>query len=232
VLVAGAFLVAFLTKDPTASGGEAAARPRSRSNPRVFFTALRHRDFTWAFLARVAFMVGHWTISTYQLYTLTDYIGVERLPGEGAASAVALLATLKLGVALATALMAGPLSDRLDRRKVFVIAGSLGVAAGICIPLLWPTWAGMVAYAVVVGFFYGVYLAVDHAIMTLVLPNADDVARDLGLLQIATTGPQVAGPFIAAVVITLGGGYAPLFAFAAVIAAASALLILPIRGVR
>lgn len=232
LLVVGAVLVAVLTRDPTAEAPSRAPSPPRGPGAASLLSVLRDRDYLWAFVARITFMVGHWTISTYQLYTLTDYIGVANLPSGDPASAVAVIGTLKLGIAFVTALVAGPLSDRLERRKIFVVIGALGVAAGIALPLMWPTWAGMVAYAVVVGFFYGIFLAVDHALMTLVLPRQADAARDLGLLQVATTGPQIAGPFIAALVITLGGGYAPLFAFAAVMAALSAVLILPIRGVR
>jgi len=83
----------------------------------------------------------------------------------------------------------------------------------------------------VVGFFFGVYMAVDQAIMTLVLPDPENTARDLGLLNVATTGPQIAGPFLAALVITVAGGYAPLFVFAAVAALLSAFFISPIRKV-
>lgn len=230
LMVAGAILLTLFSREP-----RSAPSPESESTLRALgqlFGALKHRDYAWAFASRATFMLGHWTISTYQLYTVTDYIGADNVPAGNAPAAVALLATLKLVIALLTALVAGPLSDRTQRRKIFVIVASVGVAAGICIPILFPTWAGMIAYAAVVGFFYGVYLAVDYALLTLVLPREEDTARDLGLLNVATTGPQIAGPFIAALVITVTGGYTLLFAFAAVVAAASALLVAPIRNVR
>ena len=95
-----------------------------------------------------------------------------------------------------------------------------------------PTFTGMIIFSVVVGIFFGAYYAVDAAIMTLVLPKAENSARDLGLLNIGNTGPQIAGPFIAALVITLLGGYQALYIFCAVIAVISAFLILPIRKIR
>ncbi|WP_137844026.1 MFS transporter [Microbacterium sp. 2FI] len=230
LLVVGATTLVLFTRDPTA-GADAETTPRERRRT-GFFSGLRDHDFAWAFWARVTIMTGHWTISTYQLYTLTDYIGVENLPGGNAAAAVALLATVKLSLAFVTGLAAGPISDRIGRRKIFVVIASLGIAAGITVPIFVPTWTGMIVYTAMVGFFYGMFLAVDQAILTLVLPRAADTARDLGLLNVATTGPQIAGPFIAALVISFGGGYAPLFGFAAVLAALSALLILPLRGIR
>jgi MFS family permease len=232
LLVVGTLLLVFLAPDPTAGRSVEAAATRERQSLKTFFSGLADHDFSWAFWARVAIMIGYWTIATYQLYTLTDYIGAKNLPGGNVAGAVALLGTINMGATFVTTLIAGPLSDKIGRRKIFVIISSFGVAAGALIPVFFPTFGGMIAYSVVAGLFFGVYSAVDQAIMTLVLPHAENNARDLGLLNVATTGPQIAGPFIAALVITAFSGYAPLFVFAAVAAALSAFFIIPIRKVR
>ncbi len=231
LLVVGTLLLVVLAPDPTA-GQPVPQSAKERQSIRYFFTSLRDHDFAWAFWSRATIMIGYWTVSTYQLYTLTDYIGEENLPGGSAASAVALLGTINLGVSVIAALIAGPLSDRLNRRKAFVIVASVGIAAGALIPAFWPSWAGMVTYSIIVGAFFGIYSAVDQAIMTLVLPDPENTARDLGLLNVATTGPQIAGPFLAAIVITVTGGYAPLFVFTAIAAALSAFFVAPIRKVR
>ncbi|MFT4306853.1 MAG: MFS transporter [Microbacterium sp.] len=232
LMVVGTALLVVIAPDPTAGAGQQAATTRERQSFRTFFSGLKDHDFSWAFWARVAIMIGYWTISTYQLYTLTDYIGAENLPGGNTAAAVALLGSINMGAAFVTTIVAGPLSDRVNRRKVFVVVSSVGVAAGALIPVFLPTFTGMVVYSIVVGLFFGIYSAVDQAIMTLVVPDAENNARDLGLLNVATTGPQIAGPFLAALVITAFSGYAPLFVFAAVMALLSAFLILPIRKVR
>ena len=90
----------------------------------------------------------------------------------------------------------------------------------------------MLAFAACSGLAFGVYLAVDAALVTQVLPDEKNVARDLGILNIANAGPQIIAPFIGAQVIALMGGYNALLAAAAVCAVGSALAILPVRGVR
>jgi hypothetical protein len=75
-------------------------------------------------------------------------------------------------------------------------------------------------------------MAVDTALMTLVLPNPEDAAKDLGVLNIANAGPQALAPALAAVAITLLGGYRSLFAVAIVLVVAAALSVQPIRSVR
>lgn len=234
VLVVAAVLIVTLSPDPTAA--DTSVPPRRTGSLlqsfKAFFSGLADHDFAWAFWARFVIMVGFWTVSTYQLYALSDYIGVENIPGGSVAGGVALLGILNLGGSVITTVISGPLSDKLGRRKIFVVIASLGIGAGALIPAIWPTWGGMVAYSLVVGFFFGIYTAVDQAIMTLVLPHSENNARDLGLLNVATTGPQISGPFIAALIITVTGGYAPLFIFCAIFAVAGAFLILPIRRVR
>ncbi|WP_159449157.1 MFS transporter [Demequina sp. NBRC 110055] len=233
ILVIATIVLVVIAPDPTASTSAPEAQvKRERQSSSSFFAGLKDHDFAWAFWSRVAIMVGYWTVSTYQLYTLTDYIGAENLPGGNVTAATALLGTINLGCTGAMSFLAGPLSDLVKRRKVFVVVASIGVGIGALIPVVMPTWTGMIAFSVVMGISFGTYYAIDAAIMTLVLPSSENSGRDLGLLNIGNTGPQIAGPFIAAVIISLAGGYQALYIFCALVAVAAAFLILPIRKVR
>ncbi|WP_457102014.1 MFS transporter [Microbacterium sp. P5_E9] len=239
VLVVGTLFLVFLAPDPLAGRDEPepSARPRLSASERVssfaaFFAGLRDHDFAWAFWARVTIMVGFWTVSAYQYYALTDYIGVENLPGGDPATAVALLGTVNLGFSILSTAIAGPLSDRIGRRKIFVIIASVGIGIGMLIPVFVPTFAGMLVWAVVVGLSYGAYASIDQALMTEVLPDEEHNARDLGLLNVATAGPQIAAPFLAAVIIGATGAYPPIYIFAAVVALLASVFIIPIRKVR
>ena len=48
-----------------------------------------------------------------------------------------------------------------------------------------------------IGCAYGIYTAVDFALITQVLPAADDRAKDLGVINIANALPQVFAPALA-----------------------------------
>ena len=78
---------------------------------------------------------------------------------------------------------------------------------------------------------YGVYLAVDQALITQVLPAAADRGRDLGVINVANSLPQVLGPVIAAPIVTTLGGYPVLYGATAAIALLSAVLVTRIRSV-
>ncbi|GAA2801863.1 hypothetical protein [Nonomuraea dietziae] len=58
----------------------------------------------------------------------------------------------------------------------------------------WPQWPVVMAAAVVLGLGFGVYLSVDNALVTQVLPTASGRAKDLGVINVANSGPQVLGP--------------------------------------
>ena len=90
----------------------------------------------------------------------------------------------------------------------------------------------MLVYSACLGASIGTYFAIDLAVMSLVLPDAGSEGRDLGILQVATGLPQLLAGAIAGAVITWLGGYPALFAFGALSALASALLMLRIRSIR
>jgi len=134
-----------------------------------------------------------------------------------------------------SSLASGWLSDRLQRRKPFVIGGSLFMGAAMVAPLLAPSMAGMWVYAAVIGVGYGMFMSIDMALMTQVLPKAalGDEGKDLGVLTTAVNIPQIISPVMAAVLLGIfGGDYRAIFIAAVVFVFGSALCVLPIKSVR
>jgi MFS family permease len=86
---------------------------------------------------------------------------------------------------------------------------------------------------VIGGLGFGLYMAVDLALVVDVLPSGDRVAKDLGVLNIAGALPSSIAPAIAPLILVLGNGsYGVLYAVAGVCALLGAVAILPIRRVR
>jgi predicted MFS family arabinose efflux permease len=75
-----------------------------------------------------------------------------------------------------------------------------------------------------------VYLSVDAALVTQVLPSAAGRAKDLGLINIANTGPQVLAPAIAAPLVS-ELGYRALYLSVAVITVLGSAFVRRIRSV-
>ncbi|MFD7444736.1 MFS transporter [Streptomyces sp. NPDC059909] len=103
------------------------------------------------------------------------------------------------------------------------------------LPLLLPvstSWTAMLAFSVVNGLGFACCMAVDTALVTMVLPTAEDAARDMGVLNVANAGPQIVAPFLASVLVSAGGGCTTLFLVAAALSVLGPLAVRPIRTVR
>jgi len=195
-----------------------------------FVSALRYRDFALVFASRAAAILGYFLVVNYELYILTDYI---RLPGTmKPAEGVTVLAAISAVGAILAAAIAGPVSDRLNRRKPFVFLSSAIAGAACVLPVLSPTFTTIEVFAAFAGLAFGCYLSVDAALVTLVLPRSEDAARDLGVLNIANAGPQVIAPLFAALIISHLGGYRTLFIVGGCCGIAGAFAVMPVRTVR
>jgi len=215
--------------DLAAPATSAAAAPRQTRLS--LFQPFRHRDFTLAFVTRAASFMALATVAGYTFYILQDHIGAANLPGHNVKGAVGILVVTQMVAWIVGVAAAGWLSDRLNRRKLFVGICSLGTAAAMLVPLLAPTWTGMLVFYALVGVFFGAYLAVDLALMTLVLPTRENEGRDLAVLSIANAGPQLLSPAISATIISLAG-YDALFWFGLVVSLLAGVAVFFIRSVR
>ncbi|MER5864515.1 MFS transporter [Kitasatospora sp. NPDC002040] len=200
-----------------------------REQAAAFLGVLREPDFRWAFIGRWLLVLGYFAVVGYQLYILQDHIALPA--GLEPSEAVAILTPVSAVTMALSTVVGGVLSDRLDRRKLFVGLSAALSGLALLIPVFSPTWAGMLVFAAVNGLAFGCFMAVDTALVTMVLPRAEDAARDMGVLNIANAGPQILAPFVASAVVGLGG-YTPLFVLGAVLALLGALAVRPIKGVR
>ncbi|MGK5442904.1 MFS transporter [Micromonospora sp. URMC 105] len=193
----------------------------------MWISPRRHPDFAWAWITRFLVQIGNALGTLYLLYFLTD--GVRHPDPEGGLLVLILLYTLGM---MLTAVVAGRLSDRSGRRKVFVIAAGVIMAVAALLLAAAPVWSTAVAAALLLGAGYGVYLSVDAALITEVLPRATDRAKDLGVINIANSAPQVLGPAISAPIVVHLGGYPTLYAATAALTLLGSALVLKIRTVR
>jgi MFS family permease len=106
--------------------------------------------------------------------------------------------------------ISGPLSDRVGRRKPFVFGSSVLMGIALVLPWVWPTYTSWMVMSFIIGFGFGMFQAVDTALMSQVLPSAKSFAKDLGVVNIAATLPQTFAPGIAGAIVLIAG-YSALF---------------------
>jgi MFS family permease len=186
----------------------------------------RYPDFGWGWLTRFLFNVGNALGTLYLFFYLQDEVRVDEPD-----TAVLILTAVYSVCVLVTSVVFGTWSDRIARRKIFVTASGWVMAAAGVVLAFWPTWPGAVLGAVILGSGFGVYLSVDFALLTQVLPSARDRAKDLGVINIANSLPQVFAPAIAAPIVKHLGGYPVLYLLAAAVTLLAGILVRQIRSV-
>lgn len=206
--------------------------PRDRLDLHGILAAFRFPanapDFYWAFVGRFALLLGLYMVQNFGLYILTDYIGLSTADAAGfiAIGGLVSLVTIVVGT-----VFAGPVSDRLGRRKAPIFVASLLFAIAIVFPLVWRTGESMVVFSAIAGLGLGSFLSVDAALMTEVLPSEESRGKDLGLLNTANNVPQIIAPLATAAVVGVAG-YTPVFVISLVIVTIGAFSIFKIRSVQ
>ena len=196
-----------------------------------WISPVKYPDFAWAWLTRFLVNVGNHMVTLYLLFFLKDAVHIEEMQGIKPEFGVLILTGLYAVMVIITSVVGGAISDRMGKRKPLVIASSVVISIAALILAFEPTWTGAIAGAVVLGVGFGAYLAVDFALITQVLPAALDRGRDLGVINIANSLPQVIAPAIASIFVVFWGGYVSLYVAAAVIGSLGAVFVVKIKGV-
>jgi MFS family permease len=187
-------------------------------------------DLAWAFASRFMFVLAYAFLATYQAYYLLDKIG----SAEADVPRQIFLGTLAQSVVVvAASLVGGKLSDRTGRRKVFVLTASIVYGLAMFVIAIASDFNGFLVGMAIGGLGFGVYTAVDLALVVDVLPDKDNAAKDLGVMNIAGALPFSVAPGIASAILAVGGGsYGVLYVVAGVCAIIAAVAILAVKRVR
>lgn len=190
----------------------------------------RSPDFARFLVALFLVACGMGVISTYTVYLLQDRVA----PSDADLPGLITLAYVIPGIiAVLSAPLAGWLNDRTGRRKavlgaaiVFIVAGILVLSIADTVPLF------MIGLVLVAGFgtgiAYGSYIGFAVATMS----NPATAARDLGVVNIALSLPYSVMPFIAPLLLGIGGGISNYPALLIVSAVLTALAFVPMMLVR
>jgi MFS family permease len=190
----------------------------------------KNPDFAWAFVSRFMFVLAYAFLVTYQAYYLLEKIGSAKadIPQQ-----IFLGTLVQSAVVVAASLIGGKLSDRTGRRKIFVLTASIVYGVAMFVIAIASNFNGFLVGMAIGGLGFGIYVAVDLALVVDVLPDKDNAAKDLGVFNMAGALPFSIAPGIAPAILAIGGGsYAVLYAVAGVSAIVGAATILPVKRVR
>jgi MFS family permease len=193
---------------------------------RLWMSPRLHPDFGWAWATHFFVNLGNDLGTLYLLYFLHDRVHYHD-PQTGLLTLMALYAV----ALLVAGAVCGMLSDRWGRRKPFIIgsAAVMATAAGILVAS--PTWGMALLAAPLLGAGFGTYWAAAPALLTQVLPAAEDRAKDMGVINMAYSLPLVVAPLLAGVVLGLMNSYPALFALAGLVTVVAAVTVTRVRSV-
>lgn len=196
-----------------------------------FLTAFRHRAFTLTFASRLFVQTAITLNALYLLYFLREETDIAlHMPQTRPEAVLGWLIVALTVSALVSGFVAGLWSDKVGGRNRFVAAGAFMIAAGAATLAFAPMWPGPLVGQILFGLGLGVFTTAESALAAEVLPARPRAGRDLGIMNVAITAPQIIAPMLCLVLVsTLGADYGLLFLVAAACAMAGAGFVLAIR---
>lgn len=196
---------------------------------------LRHQGFGWAWISRLLIFFGVAAVNAYQAFYL---IMVHHMDPATVGTAILVASLITTPISMIFAPLFGKLSDKTGRRKPFVLGSAVVFAVGLGLVAMATTYPMFLVAIAVVGLGQGVYFAVDYALIMEVLPDQENPAKDLGIMNLANSLPSSLVPAVAPMLLMIGAStanpqnFTALFLAGAACAVIGALAILPIKGVK
>lgn len=192
----------------------------------------KYPSYTWALLTKLfinfsnagltmltLFYVARFRLSEAEVFQIGSYTGAS------------ILLMVIAGVA------GGWLSDHFQKQKPFVMGASL--ITGVCLIFFafsYNIWSVVVGYFIF-NFGFGLYNAVDNALVNRILPSKENAGKDIAIMNITTNLASSLVNFVAPAIIALGvsvmgdDGYTLFFILLSFCSVASFLAVIPIPEV-
>ncbi|NCC66609.1 MAG: MFS transporter [Clostridia bacterium] len=221
VLAAIGVVVAVVTcamiKDPRSDYKKTAGHKKA-SWKGIYPSTKKFPAFTWGMLTRFFMSMTY----CYQLYTSMMLMQRFKLDEAQTTEYSTIIMVLSLASMAVSSIFGGMLSDKLRKQKPFIVSSVIVMVAGLIMVSLVKTLTLVAIGCIIINFGYGIYTAVDTALIARILPRKEDAAKDYGLMNVADALPQSVVPAMASPLIDLGSW--PLFygtlAFCGLISAA------------
>ena len=227
--LATTFPLILLYKDPQRDKDDVPALDLGGLIGGFFVDPRKHPNFGWAWLSR--FLAGVAMTAFLAFFVLYLITNLHYSPAEAGARA-SLLSLYSAPVSILLFTGSGWLSDKMGRRKPFVI----GSAAVMALALVIGGRAGSFNQFVIAWMVFAVgqamYLTVDLALCAQVLPNEADTGKDMAVFGLALNLPNILVPAVAPFILGAENNYTLLWGVAAALCALGALVIPLVKGVK
>lgn len=152
---------------------------------------LRERSFLWLVASRLAVLMAGGVLANLAVFYLARSLGMDQ--EQTGLAYIPLVGLVALGTVIAV-VPAARASDRVGRKRVIYVSCLVG-AIGLGLVAVAPSFPLALIGTAIFGLSTGIFLAVDWALMTDIIPKAES-GRYMGISNIAVAG---AGPIGSAV---------------------------------
>jgi len=230
IQVIGGILAALLIKDTQFTRSKDEKKKGFSEGFKNFYPSIKkYPEYSWALLTKLFINVTNAGLGMLALfYIMRFHLGEADIMRVMAYQAPAIMLMVVAGI------VGGFLSDKIKKQKPFVMGAAL--VTGICMIAF--AFSGSVTFVVVGNFFFnfgfGMYGAVDNALVNRILPSRENTGKDIAIMNATVQLSSSIVTFLAPLLIGLGAklmgddGYTFFFLMLAGFSVLSALVVLPI----
>jgi MFS family permease len=220
-----------LYKDPAKSRAEVPPLNVAGIAKGFIVSPRKHPDFGWAWISRFLAGVAMTALFAFFIYFMMDGLGLSI--GEAGRNA-GTLTLASAPVSVVFFILSGWLSDKVGRRKPFVVAAALLMALALVVAGTATSFGQFLVAWLIFAVGQAMYLTVDLALCAAVLPDARDTGKDMAVFGLALNIPNIVVPALAPAVLAIGAGhnYQVLWIGAAVVCALGAFTVTRIKNAR
>jgi MFS family permease len=191
-------------------------------------------DFAWNWLGRFVFFLGLTLTTSFTVFFVAQRLEL-RVPD--VAGVLAIVSASSIVTATIGSLGGGWLSDRVGRRKPFILLGAVLFAVGCSVSAFAHGLPTLMVGTLLNSLGIATFSAVAQALLLDVLPDRErEAGRYMAIALFAQKIPGVFAPVLGGAVLAIGAGaenFTALYLLAAALAFAGGLLItLSVRSVR
>lgn len=191
---------------------------------RVYPSPKKYPSFTWGIVTKAFASMGFFTAMIFNTLLLMNKFHYSQAEVTGYATLLQGTQTLMLAL---SSILGGILSDKIRKQKPFVFSSAVFIGIGLLTMAFGASFSTVLIGNMILGFGFGMYTAVDMAMIARILPRKEDAAKDFALMNAAGNIPNliigIVGPMLIAV-----GGFKMFYGIFALSGIVSALAVIPI----
>ncbi|AKV55707.1 major facilitator transporter [Bifidobacterium actinocoloniiforme DSM 22766] len=196
-----------------------------------FVNPRKHPNFGWTWLSRFLVGLAMASMQTYFVYYLISGL---HTPLNQVGNKAGLLTLCSAPISVIFFSCSGFLTDRLGRKKPFVIAAAVIMAFALILAGSSHSFTQFLVAWEIFCVGQAMYMTVDLALCAAVLPESKDAGKDMGVFGLALNGANVLVPAVAPFIINMASGnnYPLLWLIGAILSLCSVLIMPLIKGVK